>query len=115
MNFRPSRWLAFIRQFTNHSFRHGPLPPFVLGENRFKGRLDVHDFDAGTLEGLPIFSDQASGKSRRTLSGLRRRLRQLDQEHPDRNVFVENKNQTNFEKELASRAIDPKYSSIRSG
>lgn len=60
-----------------------------------------------TLEGLPIFSDQASGKTRRTLSGLRRRLRQLDREQPDRNVFVEDKNQTNFEKELASRGIDP--------
>ena len=60
-----------------------------------------------TLEGLPIFSDHASGRTRRTLSGLRRRLRQLDQEQPDRNVFVEDRNQTNFEKELDSRGIDP--------
>lgn len=60
-----------------------------------------------TLEGLPLVGDQGSGKSRRTLSGFRRQLRKLDQEHPDRNVFVEDKNQSKFEEELASRGIDP--------
>lgn len=60
-----------------------------------------------TLDGLPLFADQGSGVRRRTLSGFRRQLRQLDHAHPDRNVFVEDKNQTKFEEELASRGIDP--------
>ena len=60
-----------------------------------------------TLEGLPLFGDQVSGKTRRTLGGFRRHLRKLDQEHPDRNVFIEDKNQNKFEEELASHGIDP--------
>jgi DNA repair exonuclease SbcCD ATPase subunit len=59
-----------------------------------------------TLEGLPLFSEGPSGKSRRNLSGFRRRLRQLDSEHPALEVFVSDK-QNKFEEELASRGIDP--------
>ncbi len=68
-----------------------------------------------TLDGLPLFGDQVTGKTRRTLSGFRRHLRKLDQEHPDRNVFVEDKNQNKFEEELASHGIDPQvfYYQIR--
>ena len=68
-----------------------------------------------TLEGLPLYGEQVGGKTRRTLSGFRRRLKQLDQEYPDRNVFVEDKNQGKFEEELASRGIDPQvfYYQIR--
>ncbi len=60
-----------------------------------------------TLEGLPLYGEQASGKTRRTLSGFRRRLKQLDQEHPDHNVFVEDRNQRKFQEELSSHGIDP--------
>ena len=66
-----------------------------------------------TLDGLPLSIDQPGGKSRRTLSGFRRRLRQLDQEQPDRNVFVEDKNQIKFEEELTSRGIDPQIFSYQ--
>lgn len=66
-----------------------------------------------TLEGLPLLSDQGSGPRRRTLSGFRRRLRQLDQAQPDHNVFVEDKNQAKFEEELISRGIDPQVFSYQ--
>lgn len=59
-----------------------------------------------SLEGLPLFSEGPSGKSRRNLSGFRRRWRQLDAEHPALEVFVSDK-QNKFEEELASRGIDP--------
>jgi hypothetical protein len=60
-----------------------------------------------TLDGLPLYSDHADGRNRRTLSGFRRRLRQLDQAHPGHNVFIEDKNQGKLEEELASHGIDP--------
>ena len=60
-----------------------------------------------TLEGLPLFAQESGEKRRRTLNGFRRRLRQLDQDHPDHGVFIEDKNQGRFEEELASRGIDP--------
>lgn len=60
-----------------------------------------------TLEGLPLFVERAEGRTRRTLSGFRRRLRQLDHQYPDHSVFVEDRNQGKFEEELASHGIDP--------
>ena len=60
-----------------------------------------------TLDGLPLYGEPANGKTRRTLSGFRRRLRQLDQQFPDHNVFVEDRNQRKFQEELASHGIDP--------
>ena len=60
-----------------------------------------------TLDGLPLYGEQASGKTRRTLSGFRRRLKQLDQQYPEQNVFVEDRNQRKFQEELASHGIDP--------
>ena len=60
-----------------------------------------------TLEGLPLYGEQVSGKTRRTLSGFRRRLKQLDQQYPEQNVFVEDRNQRKFQDELASHGIDP--------
>lgn len=59
-----------------------------------------------TLDGLPFLSEQAGNKTRRTLSGFRRQLRQLNQEHPENHVFIEDKNQTAFQQELDSRGID---------
>ena len=60
-----------------------------------------------TLDGLPLYGQQDNGKSRRTLSGFRRRLRQLDRQYPGLNVFVEDRNQRKFQEELASHGIDP--------
>jgi len=60
-----------------------------------------------TLEGLPLMSDLAGEPRKSTFAGFRRRLRQLEQAHPENNVFVEDKNQTKFEEELILRGIDP--------
>lgn len=59
-----------------------------------------------SLEGLPIFAEGETERHRRTLSGFRRRLNQLDAAHPQQNVFHTDK-QHKFEEELASRGIDP--------
>jgi hypothetical protein len=60
-----------------------------------------------TLEGLPVFAHELGEKRRRTLNGFRRSLRQLERDHPDHGVFIEDKTQGRFEEELASRGIDP--------
>ena len=60
-----------------------------------------------TLDGLPLFNEQGGVKTRRRLNSFRRQLRQLDEANRDRNVFVEDKNQSKFEEELASHGIDP--------
>jgi hypothetical protein len=60
-----------------------------------------------TLEGLPLYGQQDHGKSRRTLSGFRGWLRQLDRQNPGLNIFVEDRNQRKFQEELASHGIDP--------
>lgn len=67
-----------------------------------------------SLEGLPIFAEGQSERHRRTLSGFRRRLNQLDASHPQQNVFHSDK-QHKFEEELASYGIDPEvfYYQIR--
>ena len=59
-----------------------------------------------SLDGLPLFVEDSSRVMRRNLNGFRRRLRQLDSEHPDLQVFVSD-TQNKFEEELSSRGIDP--------
>src|SRR5207249_9386362 len=59
-----------------------------------------------SLDGLPLFVEDSSRAMRRNLNGFRRRLRQLDSEHPDLQVFVSD-TQNKFEEELSSRGIDP--------
>lgn len=61
--------------------------------------------DALTLDGLPLETGDEGQRRRRNLNGFRRTLRQLDDEHPDLNVFVSDR-QNRFIDELASRGID---------
>ena len=67
-----------------------------------------------SLDGLPLIAEGAVQQHRRTLSGFRRQLNQLDSAHPQQNVFHSDK-QHKFEEELASRGIDPEvfYYQIR--
>src|SRR5439155_6140103 len=58
------------------------------------------------IEGLPLFVEDSSRTIRRNLNGFRRRLRQLDSEHPELQVFL-SEIQNKFEEELSSRGIDP--------
>jgi hypothetical protein len=64
---------------------------------------DIHEL---TLEGLPLLSDSPSGRTRRNLNGFRRRMRELQREHPAIEVFL-SESQNNFAEELSSRGIDP--------
>lgn len=59
-----------------------------------------------SLDALPIIAEDAAQKHRRTLSGFRRKLKQLDSANPQLNVFHSDK-QHKYEEELASRGIDP--------
>ena len=67
-----------------------------------------------SLADLPLFTNEVSQPRRRNLNGFRRKLRQLDTDHPQQNVFISDK-QNRFEEELSSRGIDPEvfYYQIR--
>lgn len=81
-------------------------------ERLFFGTMVSPSIAELSLGGLPIFAEGGAERHRRTLSGFRRRLNQLDAAHPQQNVFHTDK-QHRFEEELASRGIDPEVFSYQ--
>tara|TARA_R110002049_G_scaffold4601_5_gene32469 strand:- start:654423 stop:658901 length:4479 start_codon:yes stop_codon:yes gene_type:complete len=74
----------------------------------------IDDKSELTLDGLPLMTNDTGKPQRRSLSGFRLRMRELQDEYPQAEVFLSS-HQNEFRDELESRGIDPRvfYYQIR--